>query len=135
MFVAAEGTNADFTDAVMERVRLNDAQMHRGIFRYARLPDANLSGANLSGGDLSMADLRGNLNEVNLSQADLRGADLTGANLTGANLRLANMFDAKLADAKLSRIHMDGAIGPHGQRVGNRAAGKKPARPWWQFWG
>jgi hypothetical protein len=30
---------------------------------------------------------------------------------------------------------MEGAIGPHGQRVGaNTAARRKSARPWWQFW-
>jgi len=45
------------------------------------------------------------------------------------------MFDAKLADAKMSRIKMEGAIGPHGQRVGgNMAARRKSSRPWWNFW-
>ncbi len=38
--------------------------------------------------------------------------------MIGANLTLSNMFDAKLADAKMARIKMEGAIGPHGQRVG-----------------
>ena len=105
-------------------------------FRYARLPNSDLTGVNLTGADLSVADLRGNLNEANLTRADLRGADLTGANLIGANLTLSNMFDAKLAEAKMARIKMEGAIGPHGQRVGAKVAGRrKSARPWWQFWG
>jgi hypothetical protein len=46
------------------------------------------------------------------------------------------MFDAKMADAKMSRIKMEGAIGPHGQRVGVNVSGRrKSSRPWWQFWG
>ncbi len=122
--------------ALLEGSRFCDADCTGAIFRYARLPNSDLTGANLTGADLSVADLRGNLNEANLSRADLRGADLTGANLIGANLTLSNMFDAKLADARMARIKMEGAIGPHGQRVGANVAGRrKQTRPWWQFWG
>ena len=89
--------------------------------------------------DLSMADLRGNLNNANLSSADLRGSDMRGANLSGADLRAANLFESKITDARTTRTMFQGAIGPHGKRIGGAGATgggkrKKADKAWWQFW-
>ena len=91
--------------------------------------------ADFSGAVLSLSDLRGNLTEADLSHADLSGADLSGANLTGAILTQANMIDASMAETEMTRVRMDGAIGPHGKRVGAGPRSSPRRRPWWQFWG
>ena len=61
---------------------------------------------------------------------------MIGANLTAANLALANLFDAQMADANMVRTVMNGAIGPHGKRIGVPNTSKaKEKKAWWKIWG
>lgn len=138
-FDNADLSRADLTDVVAKGASFLNAKLVRAVCRYGKFPECTFMAAEMTGADFSMSDLRGNLNDAVMHQCDLRGSDLTAANLTGVDFSRSNMFDAKITDAQMTRVNMEGAIGPHGQRVGERATatpGKtKRSRAWWQFWG
>ena len=139
----AKLSQAKLTDVIANSDSMIEVEMFGATCRYGKFRDADMAGARVQESDMSMTDLRCNLNNANLSSADLRGADLRGANLSGADLRLANLFEAKITDARMSRTLLQGAVGPHGKRIGggtatsDGAAGarRKTAKPWWNFWG
>ena len=69
-------TSADFTNAKMRGVNLQQGHLDFAVFRDADLRDADLRAAKLN-------------------QADFRGADLTGANFAGATVAGAQFTGAK----------------------------------------
>jgi len=99
-------TGVDLTDAFLQGVRLDKAELRRANMgsadmrgaqlRGAKLADANLIYANLRGADLREADLSG----ARLDHSDLTGANLAWANLAGATLNDADFTNANLADVK-----------------------------------
>jgi uncharacterized protein YjbI with pentapeptide repeats len=122
----------------MERVIARKANFAGSVFRYARLPECDLSGAVLIGCDMSIADLRGVFHKANLARADLRGANLANADLSEADLTGANLAKALTGGLKLHGAKVEGAINAAGQRMHN--FGRAPVRSsaskkWWQFWG
>ena len=43
------------------------------------------------------------------------------------------MLDAKMVDVQMTGVHMENAIGPHGQVVPLHRTETKHLR-WWEFW-
>jgi uncharacterized protein YjbI with pentapeptide repeats len=66
---------------------LLEADLSKGMFRFARFNDANLTGANLHDCDFTKADFSG---------ADLTGADVSGADFDGAELASIKGLDAAI---------------------------------------
>jgi uncharacterized protein YjbI with pentapeptide repeats len=72
----------DVSDAFLQGVRLDNANLRRAVFSSADMRDAQLRGASLVQADLV---------STNLENADLGGADLAGANLTESDLSGADL--------------------------------------------
>ena len=70
---------ARFSDATLDRAKLDRIVGWKGDFRGARLRSASLT-------------------EADLTDADFRGADLTGADLSGARIEGADFTDATWDD-------------------------------------
>ena len=108
----------DVSDAFLQEVNLNGANLLRANFRSAdirggsfagsQLEFADLTSTNLRNADLQKADLgNANLQDADLFGADLRQADLTGTNFAKADLRNADLRGAKwqeIADLKLANV-------------------------------
>jgi hypothetical protein len=73
--------------------------------KRANFRNADLSGISLQDADLAKADLRG----ANLFKADLRYSSLEGADLSEANLSEAKLFFSRLTGARLSQANLQGA--------------------------
>jgi hypothetical protein len=104
----------DVSDAFLQELRLEHADLRRSNFRGADLKGAILRGSDFEESSLRYANLRGaRLNDTNFTEANLRDTDLSGAVLTGANLERADLRDSdlngvidwKIADVKLANIH------------------------------
>ncbi len=89
---------ADFIDADMEGVILNEASLTGANLRGVRLNGARLVGADLTHANLTGADLR---------DADLRGASLEGATLTGAKLQRANLCRCRVYGLSAWDVELD----------------------------
>ena len=87
----------DVSDAFLQGVRLEHANLRRGVFRACDLRDARLAGADFDGSEMQFANLR----QADLENADLRNTDLADADLTGAALRGADVESAVLRRADL----------------------------------
>jgi uncharacterized protein YjbI with pentapeptide repeats len=108
----------DVSDAFLQEVDLNGANLLRADFRSADIRGGNFAGSQLEFADLTSANLRnadlqnadlGNahLEDTDLFGADLRKADLTGTHFGKADLRNADLRDAKwqgIADVKLANL-------------------------------
>lgn len=108
----------DASDAFLQEIDLNGANLLRANFRSAdirggsfagsQLEFAVLTSANLRSADLQRADLgNANLQDSDLFGADLRQADLTGAHFSKADLRYTDLRDAKwqgIDDVKLANV-------------------------------
>lgn len=96
----------DLSDAFLQGVRLEKADISRSVFRGADLRESSFRSANLAYADLNAANLRGadlhgvNLTDAILSDADLVGADLSDADLTGAQLDRADLRSVNLEGLK-----------------------------------
>lgn len=90
----------NWSNCLMEGVRLAATDL-----RGARMRNANLSGADLRGSQLGGADIA----YTNLVGANLTGTEMTQAALVGANLRNADLSQAKLDGANLSYAVFQGA--------------------------
>lgn len=90
----------NWSNCLMEGVRLAATDL-----RGARMRNANLSGADLRGSQLGGADIA----YTNLVGANLTGTEMTQAALVGANLRNADLSQAKLDGANLAYAVFQGA--------------------------
>lgn len=110
----------DASEAFLQNIRLDKAELRRATFRaadlrsarfqHASMEDTNFASANLRGADLRNADVSG----ATFSDADLTGAKLSRANVNGvvfdkADLRgadLANLQDWRSSDSwRLANIY------------------------------
>jgi uncharacterized protein YjbI with pentapeptide repeats len=93
----------DLSDAFLQAVRLNHADLTRSNFGSADLRDSSFVGARLAYAAFNAANLRGstlhiaNLQHASFADADLSGADLSGADLSGSCLDRADLRNANLA--------------------------------------
>jgi uncharacterized protein YjbI with pentapeptide repeats len=94
--LAAHGV--DLSGAVLDRIRLDGANLISSTFENASANESSLSHASLNDCILRHADFR----RSDLSRSALRRADCTGANLTGTNLKYSSLVGAKLSRALLS---------------------------------
>jgi hypothetical protein len=100
----------DLSDAFLQSIRLDRAELTRSNFGSADLRDSSFTSAKLLYAQFNTANLRGSklrradLQDTNLADADLSGADLTGANLSGAHLDGADLRGASLAGVKWAGI-------------------------------
>jgi hypothetical protein len=95
----------DVSDAFLQGIRLENADLRRSNLRAADLKGAHASGANMEFANLQFANLRdSDLRHVVLSNANLQDVDLVGADLTGADLNGAVLDRADLRNADLSGI-------------------------------
>jgi len=84
----------------VQKVKAIEEEIRKGVFKPARLNNANLKSARLEGASLLLS---------NLSQADLRKAHLKGVEMTGASLRYVLLQETDLAGVELSLARMEGA--------------------------
>ena len=100
----------DVSDAFLQGVDLNGANLLRANFRSADVRDGSFIGAQLEDVDLTSANLRhadlrkADLQNANLEDADLFGADLGQADLSGARLSKANLRNTDLHGIKWQEI-------------------------------
>jgi len=95
----------DLTDAFLQRLDLQKAELRRGSFDGADLKDANLNRSDLQQGHFENTNLRdAQLTGANFSDATLTDADLNGAVLIGSNLHNADLTRADLRGADLSGV-------------------------------
>ncbi|AKB24486.1 pentapeptide repeat protein [Methanosarcina sp. MTP4] len=85
---------ANFTEAKLNEISLECAELSNSKFEDADLTEANLQ--------------RSKLESVDFEGAILRFANLTGATLTKANLTCANLNHSKVSNADLSYATMEG---------------------------
>ena len=96
----------DASEAFLQNIRLDKAELRRATFRAADLrgarfqhglmEDTNFASANLRGADLRNADLTG----ATFSDADLTGAKLSRANVNGVVFDKADLHGADLANVE-----------------------------------
>ena len=99
-FSSADVREGSFVGARMEYANLASGNFRNGSFRNANLRNATLQGADLQGVNLSETNFQG----ADLSKADLRNADLRNAKWAEiADLKLANIFGVKNAPPDFSR--------------------------------
>jgi hypothetical protein len=100
----------DLSDAFLQGIQLNKAELPRSNFNSADLRGSSLQSADLAYVSFDTANLRsGNLRNANVTyagfqDADLFGADLSGANLEGAHLDRADLRTTNLRGARWQHI-------------------------------
>lgn len=100
----------DLSDAFLQGVRMDHADLTRSNFGSADLRDSSFVAAKLQYAAFNTANLRGSrlrgaiLEHASLTDADLSGADLSGADLSGARLDNADLRESNLAGVKWSGI-------------------------------
>jgi hypothetical protein len=94
----------DVSDAFLQGLNLQQADLHRCNMSSTDLRNALLAGASLEDSTMVFANLRGG----DLSGAHLARADFADADLTGANLHNADLADIKFDRADLSGANLSG---------------------------
>ncbi len=114
--VTADLRGAHLRNANMAGADLRGAHLAGADIAYTNLVGANLTGAELTqaimlGANMRNADLAGvDLHSADLSYAILQGVDLTNADLRESNLSNADLTGAKLKTARLQGAKLDHAI-------------------------
>ena len=94
----------DLTDAFLQGVRLDHADLTRSNFGSADLRNSSFVSAKLAYAGLNTANLRdsilrrADLTHATITEADLSGADLSGADLSGADLSGAHFCHTIMPD-------------------------------------
>lgn len=105
------GPNADLSDANLENLNLDGANLKDANLTRANLKNAILSNADLTDTNLFYADLTdADLSYANLTDANLFYADFLRSNLTGANLTRANLFYTDFISSNLNSANLKEAI-------------------------
>lgn len=110
----------NWSNCLMEGVKLVTADLRGAKLRNANMGGADLRGAHLSGADIAYTNLVGanlsgaELHQVTMLGANMRSADLAGADLSGANLGYAilqntDLSNVNFSDADLSNADLQGA--------------------------
>jgi hypothetical protein len=110
----------NWSNCLMEGVKLVTADLRGARLRNANMGGADLRGALLGGADIAYTNLVGaklsgaELGQAAMVGANMRNADLSGANLQGTNLAYAilqgaDLTNANLADADLTNADLKGA--------------------------
>lgn len=95
----------DVSEAFLQDVHLDKAELRRAMFRSADLRRACFFRASMEDANLTYANLRGaDLRSANLTEATLVDADLSGANLCDANVHGVLLERADLRGADLSNL-------------------------------
>ena len=103
--------DGDFSNAIVGRIDLIDANLRGADLRGADLRGADLIDADLIDADLIIANLIGaNLIGTDLSGAIFIGANLSGTDLSGTDLSDADLIGADLRDADLIGADLSGAL-------------------------
>ncbi len=108
----------DLSDAFLQGVRLESANLLRADLRRADLRSARLAGSNLELANLGSANFRdadlhsASLRDVNLQDSDLAGANLRDADLSGAVLDRADLRNVDLSGVKnwQHNVSVEGAL-------------------------
>ena len=95
----------DVSNAFLQGVDLNGANLLRANFRSADIRDGSFVGSQLEDADLTSANLR----HADSQRADFHNANLEDADLFGANLGQADLTGAHLAKADLRNTDLHGA--------------------------
>jgi len=99
---------ANFTGAILTRVRLDRGDFEKARFANADLTEANCQFTTASDADFTGAKLvRADLRNSGLTQASFAGVDLTGAKLDEAEVRGSDFSTATLADATWNAAKFD----------------------------
>jgi uncharacterized protein YjbI with pentapeptide repeats len=95
----------DLSDAFLQGVELEHADLRRSKFHSADLKGADLNGSNLEQAALVSANLRNTqLTQVNFTDCDLTEADLGATSLAGSTLHNTDFSRADLRGADLSGV-------------------------------
>lgn len=94
----------DVSDAFLQGVRLNGADLRRANFSSADMRDSQLADTNLEAADFVWTNLRNS----DLRRAIFRGANFTNADLTGALLSGSDWSDVVLDKAELTDADLQG---------------------------
>jgi uncharacterized protein YjbI with pentapeptide repeats len=131
----------NWSNCLMEGVRLATADLRGARMRNANLAGGDLRGSQLGGADMAYTNLVGtkltgahmgqvalvganlrnaelkdaDLKEANMAYAILQNADLSGADLSNADLSNADLQGANLKSARLAGAKLDNAIWIDGQ--------------------
>jgi pentapeptide repeat protein len=99
----------DLSDAFLQGLRLDHADLTRSNFGSADLRDSSFISARLEYAAFNSANLRGSaLGKANLRHTSFTDADLAGADLSGADLSESRLDKADLRDANLAGIRWPG---------------------------
>ncbi|MBI5121391.1 MAG: pentapeptide repeat-containing protein [Rhodospirillales bacterium] len=91
--------NCDFTNARLERVNFQSADLEGSIFVKSKIAHANFSGANLSGAVFGQIPCSfANFSGADLREADFKRAHLTKSDFSRADLRGTDFSQAKFQD-------------------------------------
>lgn len=97
----------NWSNCLMEGVKLVTADLRGAHLRNANMAAADLRGARLAGADIAYTNLVGaNLSGAELTQAIMLGANMRNADLAGANLGSANLSYAILQGADLTNVDL-----------------------------
>lgn len=95
----------DLSDAFLQGVELEHADLRRSRFHGTDMKGADLNGSNLEEAALVFANLRSaQLMQVNFTDCDLNNADLSGATLAGSMLHNTDFSKADLRGTDLSGV-------------------------------
>lgn len=97
----------NWSNCLMEGVKLVTADLRGAHLRNANMAAADLRGARLAGADIAYTNLVGaNLSGAELTQAIMLGANMRNADLAGANLINADLSYAILQGADLTNVDL-----------------------------
>lgn len=97
----------NWSNCLMDGVKLVSADLRGAHLRNANMSGADLRGAYLAGADIAYTNLVGaNLSSAELTQAIMLGANMRNADLAGANLNNADLSYAILQGADLSNADL-----------------------------
>jgi hypothetical protein len=95
----------DLSDAFLQGLHLQGADLRRGNFHGTDLKDSDLSRSKFQQAVMEWANLRNdNLTRTDFTDALLANADLTNADLTGSTLRNSVLNDTDLTNANLAGV-------------------------------
>jgi uncharacterized protein YjbI with pentapeptide repeats len=99
----------DVSNAYLQRIKLDGAELERADFSYADLRDSSLQNIQFQNANLHYTNFR----NANLQNADFSGdlgATMTDADMTNANIQSANFTRANLNNADFTNTNLHNTI-------------------------